>query len=372
MGHLKILFAGGGTAGHINPALAVAGYLKQHAAGTKISYIGTERGLESRLVRAEGYDFHTIDVRGFQRKLNFKNVKANLANVYRVFKASSDARHLLQEIRPDVVVGTGGYVSGPVLREAVKLGIKTAIHEQNAFPGVTTKMLAGNVDRVMLAMPEAEKYLKLKHPPVVTGNPVRGSLFRHSRSQAREILGLDHRPMVLSFGGSLGARPINEAVAGLLQWANHRGECYFYHATGRAGFSHMQDILQQKKVDLADEMIRLSEYIDNMDLLLPAADLVICRAGAITLSELECCGKAAILIPSPYVAENHQYHNAMTLVKRNAAAILEEKDLTGETLTAKVRELLARPEALQQMGSNARSCAITDASKRIAEVILSL
>ena len=369
---MKILFAGGGTAGHINPALAVAGYIKQRIPESEISYIGTERGLESRLVRAEGYDFRTIDVRGFQRKLTFKNVKENLFNVYRVFKSSADAKQILRQIAPDIVMGTGGYVSGPVLREAVKLGIKTVIHEQNAFPGITTKMLAGNVDRVMLAMPEAEKYLKFKNPPVVTGNPVRGSLFRYSRSQAREILGLDQRPMVLSFGGSLGARPINEAVAGLLQWANHRGNYYFYHATGKAGFSHMQDLLQEKKVDLSDEMIRLAEYIDNMDLLLPAADLVVCRAGAITLSELECCGKAAILIPSPYVAENHQYHNAMTLVKRNAAAILEEKDLSGQTLTEQVRHLLEHPDLLAQMGANARAHAITDASKRITDAILTL
>lgn len=369
---MKILFAGGGTAGHINPALAVASYLKQHNDGIEISYIGTERGLENRLVTAEGYDFHTIDVRGFQRKLTLKNIEANIENVHRVFKASSDSKGLLKEIAPDVVVGTGGYVSGPVLREAAKLGIKTAIHEQNAFPGVTTKMLAGRVDRVMLAMPEAEKYLKLKHPPVITGNPVRGSLFRYSYNQAREILGVDDRPMVLSFGGSLGALYINEAVAGLLKWANHRDECYFYHATGKSGYSHMQDILKQENVDLSDGMLHVTEYIDNMDLLLPAADLVICRAGAITLSELECCGKAAILIPSPYVAENHQYHNAMTLVNRNAAAILEEKDLTGDTLTAKVRELLDNPARLRQMGENARTCAITDATERIAEVILSL
>lgn len=369
---LKILFAGGGTAGHINPALAVAGYLKDHFSETEVYYIGTERGLESRLVRAEGYGFYAIDIRGFQRKLTVKNIKDNMLNCYRVIKSSSDAKKILKQLAPDIVVGTGGYVSGPVLREAVKLKIKTAIHEQNAFPGVTTKMLAGSVDKVMLAMPEAEKYLKPKNIPVVTGNPVRPSLFRYSRQQARELLKLDQRPMILSFGGSLGARPINEAIAGLLKWANNQNQYYFYHATGKAGFSHMQDVLREKNVDLSDDMIRLSEYIDNMDVLLPAADLVICRAGAITLSELECCGKASVLIPSPYVAENHQYHNAMTLVKCGAAAIIEEKDLTENALIHKVKSLLESPVKLRQMGEHARASAIMDANKRIADVILSL
>lgn len=369
---MKVLFAGGGTAGHINPALAVAGYLKDRIPEIEIYYIGTERGLESRLVRAQRYDFRAIDVRGFQRKPTLKNLKDNALNVLRVIKSSADARRILKEIKPDIVMGTGGYVSGPVLREAVKLGLKTVIHEQNAFPGVTTKMLAGSVNKVMLAMPEAEKYLKVKEKPIVTGNPVRPSLFHYSKEQAREMLGLDNRPMILSFGGSLGARPINDAVTGLLKWANNTGKYYFYHATGKAGFSRMHDLLEKKGVDLSDEMIRLSEYIDNMDVLLPAADLVICRAGAITLSELECCGKPAILIPSPYVAENHQFHNAMTLAERNAAYVLEEKDLTEDALISRVEAMLSDTSQLEKMGDNARSCAIVDANKRITDVILTL
>lgn len=369
---MKILFAGGGTAGHINPALAVAGYLKDRINEIEIYYIGTERGLESRLVRAEGYDFRTIDIRGFQRKPTVKNIKDNVINVFRLIKASSDAKTILKEINPDVVIGTGGYVSGPVLREAVKLGFKTAIHEQNAFPGVTTKMLASRVDRVMLAIPQAEKYLQAKTKPIVTGNPVRPSLFKYSKEQARELLGLDNRPMILSFGGSLGARPINDAVAGLLKWGNNKGTCYFYHATGKVGYPYMNDKLKQKGVDTSDKMIHILEYIDNMDVLLPAADLVICRAGAITLSELECLGKPSILIPSPYVAENHQYHNAMTLVERNAAMILEEKDLSEESLISKVDSILCDADKLSSMGENAKGCAIADANKRIAEVILNL
>lgn len=369
---MKLLFAGGGTAGHINPALAVAGYIKNKFPDTEIYYIGTERGLESRLVREEGYDFHTIDIRGFQRKISAHNIKENIINVGRTVKSSADAKKILKEIKPDVVIGTGGYVSGPVLRSASQLGFKTVIHEQNAFPGVTTKMLSHRVDKVLLAMPEAEKYLKLKNPPIITGNPVRPSLFRYSRNEAREMLGLDERPMILSFGGSLGARPINEAVAGLLKWGNNTDKYYFYHATGKSGNKYTLELLSKLGVDLSDNMIRLSEYINNMDVLLPAADLVICRAGAITLSELECCKKASILIPSPYVAENHQYHNAMTLVERNAADIIEEKDLTAEKLIEKVKAVIDDKDYLKKMGENAGACAIADANKRIADVILSL
>ncbi|MEG1887676.1 MAG: glycosyltransferase, partial [Oscillospiraceae bacterium] len=173
---MHILFAGGGTAGHINPALAVADYLKENISDIKISYIGTERGMESRLVPNAGYDFYTIDVAGFQRKLSPQNIKKNLIAVKKVFSSSREAKRLLKDLKPDIVVGTGGYVSGPVLREAEKQGIKTAIHEQNAFPGVTTKMLASKVDAVMLAMPQAEQYLKIKGSAIVTGNPIRQSL----------------------------------------------------------------------------------------------------------------------------------------------------------------------------------------------------
>ena len=231
---MKILFAGGGTAGHINPALAVAGYIKEKHPDAEISYIGTADKLEAKLVPEKGYDFHTINVAGFQRKLSLKNIARNINAVGKAVSSSLDSKKILKEINPDIVVGTGGYVSGPVLREAHKLGFKTAIHEQNAFPGVTTKMLANRVDRVMLAMPEAKKYLKLKNEPVITGNPVRGELMRITREEARARLGLDSRPLILSFGGSLGARRINEAVSELIKSHNGTEKFYHIHAAGKS------------------------------------------------------------------------------------------------------------------------------------------
>ena len=368
---MHILFAGGGTAGHINPALAIADYIKERHPDAKISYIGTPDKLESKRVPQKGYDFYTIEVAGFQRKINAKNIKRNFDAVIKVITASKRAKDLLKELKPDIVVGTGGYVSGPVLREAAKLGIKTAIHEQNAFPGVTTKMLSGDADAIMLAMPEAEKYLKAKTKPVITGNPVRTELLRMSREEARKILGFDERPMILSFGGSLGARHINEACEELIKWHNGTGKFYHIHGTGKVGFEPMLNNLKEKNITLTDE-VKILEYINNMDVCMAAADLVICRAGAITLGELAICGKPSVLIPSPFVAENHQYHNAMTLKRAGAAEIIEEKDLTGDSLIETVSMLIEHKAKLKAMSNSALSCAIPDANERIYNVIMKL
>ena len=367
---MHILFAGGGTAGHINPALAIAGYIREKHPDAHISYIGTPDKLESKLVPEKGYNFRTISVAGFQRKLSIENIGKNISAATKALTSSVTARKILKEIQPDVVVGTGGYVSGPVLREAAKMGIKTAIHEQNAFPGVTTKMLAPNVDAVMLAMPEAEKYLKLKKKPFITGNPVRQELLKISREEARAKLGLaDNVPMLLSFGGSLGAMRINEAVSGLIKWHNGSDKFYHIHGTGKSGYSDFINSL--KDVNLSDK-IDIREYISDMDVCMAAADLIICRAGAITLSELLACGKPSILVPSPYVAENHQFHNAMTLKRIGAAEIIEEKDLNVDKLIQVVSNLIENKPRLSGMSAAARGGAIIDANERIYEIIMQL
>ena len=370
---MHILFSGGGTAGHINPALAAAQTVKAKHPDAKISYIGTSGRLEAKLVPQAGYDFYKIDVQGFQRSLSPKNIAKNVAAVYKAVKSSSDAKKLLKRLRPDLVVGTGGYVSGPVLRAAQKLGIKTAIHEQNAFPGVTTKMLANGADAVMLAMPEAEKLMKLSKKPIITGNPVRSEFLNITKEEAREKLGLDSRPMIFSFGGSLGAAPINRAVADLMAAHWKSGKYYHFHGAGSGGYKAMKELVASKGVDLGKaDNIRLSEYINDMAICMAAADLLICRAGAITLSELQILGKAAVLIPSPYVAENHQYHNTMTLVNQGAAEVIEEKDLSGETLANQVLGLIDLPELLGEMGKKAGKTAVRDTNERIYNVLMSL
>ena len=368
---MYILFAGGGTAGHINPALAIAGYIREKHPDAHISYIGTPDKLEAKLVPEKGYNFRAVEVVGFNRSLSPKGIVQNVKALSLAASASVKCAKILRELEPDVVVGTGGYVSGPVLREATKLGIKTAIHEQNAYPGVTTKMLAPHVDAVMLAMPEAKSYMKFKTKPYITGNPVRQELLNTSREQARTSLSIDGRPLLLSFGGSLGAKYLNLAVEGLIEWHNGTGRFYHIHGTGKAGYKTMIDDFKEKGITLSDE-IDVREYIKNMNECMAAADLVISRAGAITLSEITAMGKPAILIPSPYVAENHQFHNAMTLKRAGAAEIIEEKDLTAEKLIETVEGLIENKEKLEKMAANAKKIAITDANERIYEVIMRL
>ena len=368
---MHILFAGGGTAGHINPALAIAGYIREKHPDAHISYIGTPNKLEAKLVPEKGYNFRTIEVAGLNRSMSPKGIVKNVKALTMAATASLNSAKILKELSPDVVVGTGGYVSGPVLREAARLGIKTAIHEQNAFPGVTTKMLASKVDAVMLAMPEAEKYMKLKKKPYITGNPIRRELLKISKEEARAALGIGDKPLILSFGGSLGAKYINIAVEGLIEWHNGSGKFHHIHGTGKSGYEPMMNDFKEKGITLSKD-VDIREYIKNMDECMAAADIVISRAGAITLSEITAMGKPAILIPSPYVAENHQFHNAMTLKRAGAAEIIEEKDLSAERLISVVERLIENKPKLEKMSNSAKKIAITDANERIYEIIMRL
>ncbi len=370
---MHILFAAGGTAGHINPAIAVAGVVRAKHPDAKISFIGNKTGMEAKLVVNAGFDFYPVSVAGFQRKINLVNIKRNAEALVKMFTSTVQAGKLLKELKPDVVVGTGGYVSGPVLRKAAKLGIKTATHEQNAFPGITTKALCKLVDEVMVAMPQAIDRLPKDRKYIVTGNPVRQSVIDTKREEARAKLGLDNRPMILSFGGSLGARIINESVAEILAWHGNSGDYYHYHAIGKFGMDFMPDLIRSKGVEYEKlNHLRITEYINDMDLCMAAADLVIARSGAITLSELQVQGKASVLIPSPNVAENHQYYNAKALEDIGAAIVIEEKDLTGEKITEVVKDLLSDPAKLSKMGNFAKTNAIFDANERIYEVIMGL
>lgn len=364
----KILFATGGTGGHINPALAVAGYIRENYPKAEILFVGTADRMEAQLVPAAGYDFKTIEIQGFSRELNFEGIKHNIKTVNLLFKSEGQAKKIIEDFKPDVVIGFGGYVSGPVLSVAARMGIPTAVHEQNAFPGVTNKNLAKKVNVVMLTAPEAEKLLKPKSPCVVTGLPIRGEIISANKEFARAEMKLDSRPLILSMGGSLGARAINEAVKYLILHRFEKKDCYYLHATGKAGASMIDDI--GKDVDLnANPQIMLREYINDMDRCLAAADLVVCRAGASSLSEIQALGKPSILVPYPYAAENHQYYNAKTMSDRDAAILIEEKDFTGERLLSEVEKLFSKPERLKKMGENARAMAILDASQRITECV---
>ena len=370
---MHIVFAGGGTAGHINPAIAVAGYFKRIYPDCRISFIGTKKGLESRLVPNSGYDFYTIDVSGFQRSLSVKNIFKNISAVCKVFTSSISSRKLLKELAPDYVIGTGGYVCGPVLREAAKMGIKTAVHEANSFPGVTIKMLSSVVDRVMVVNEDAAERLSCKNPPVITGNPIRSALTSMTKTEARKKLGIPMTAnVILSFGGSLGARALNEAMFQVIKWNMDNHKYYILHSTGKFGFEVFSKKLSECGYNSLDPKNRVFEYIDNMDVMLSAADIVIGRAGAMTINELQVCGKASILIPSPYVAENHQYYNALTLKNIGAADLIEEKDLSGEVLLELLSELFLDKKVIREMAKKAKESAVTDADRRIVECVLNI
>lgn len=367
---MKVLFAGGGTAGHINPALAIAGYLREKQPDAEILFIGNRGGMEEKLVPKAGFEMKTIVISGFQRKMTPKAMVHNVKTVMRVLSSSHQAKAIIKAFQPDLCVGTGGYVSGPVIRTAMKMGIPAVIHEQNAYPGVTNKMLSGDAARVMLAVSDAQKHLKPNARCVLTGNPIRPDILRQEWESARRRLGVDDRPLILSFGGSLGARKVNEAVADLLTHTIPTGQ--FQHIHGYGQYSRwMPDLLREKGIDPdKTPQLDLREYIHDMPVCLAAADLVISRAGAMTLSEIQATGKASILIPSPNVAENHQYHNAMALVNRGAADIVEEKDLTGDVLWEKVQKIFAQPGGAAQLGEKAAAMAIRNANERIYDVMM--
>ena len=375
---MKFLFATGGTAGHINPALAVASYIRDNYKDAEIMFIGTADHMESRLVPNAGFAFKTIEINGFKRSFSPKAIVANVKTVFKLVKSEQESKKIIRDFAPDVVIGFGGYVSGPVLQEAAKLHIPCCIHEQNAYPGITNKQLAKQVDRVMLTVEDAAKHLDCIHEPTVSGLPVRGELLNKSKKSAREELSVpDGKYLVLSFGGSLGAAPLNDSMFDILLRHADDGSVYHIHSVGTNGAEYLDKFVEKGFERVSDTVVRkgtveVRKYIDNMDVCMAAADLVVGRAGASSLSEIEAMGKASILIPSPYVAENHQFHNAMALVNRNAARIIEEKDLTAESLSNMIDSLLSSQEQLFEIEKNAKSMAVLDSRERIADIIISL
>lgn len=370
---MRILFACGGTGGHINPALAIADTIKKDNGNVEILFAGNPNGMEANLVPKAGYAFVPIIVYGFQRRLNPENIKRNIKAAVCLATSGHVAKKIVKDFLPDVVVGTGGYVSGPVLRAAAKLGVRTVTHESNAYPGVTTKLLARYVDKVLLTAAEAKKYLPEGKNYIVTGTPVRREILSANREEARKKLGVGERVCLLSFGGSLGATPINEAVADVIAHFKGKGTLHQIHATGSYDHEAFPEMLEKRNVKVeGDPHLDIREYIYDMPECIAAADIVLCRSGAATLAELQCAGRASILVPSPYLAENHQYHNAMTLASRNAAIVIEEKDLTGDRLCGILEELAADRGEIANLGRNAASMAIADANKRICNEIYGL
>ncbi len=370
---MKVLLAGGGTGGHINPALAIAELIRERVPEAEFLFVGTPNGMEAKLIPEAGYRLETMHVAGFQRKLTPKNIGRNVKALYYLATSQPRARKIVKQFAPDLAIGTGGYVAGPILHAAAKLGIPCAIHEQNAYPGVTNKMLAKSVDMVMLTVEEALQYMEPKCAHEVTGLPVRGGFSKVDRKAARQHLGFNDDMCILSFGGSLGAGCINETMAEVIKWETREGlSINHIHGYGGMGRESFPTVMEEASIPLKSDRLRITEYIYDMDDCLAAADLVVCRAGASTLAEIEAAGRASLLIPSPIVTGNHQLHNANVLGKAGAAIVMEQKDVTSARIIDAISGLYQDRAQLTQMGENAKKLAITDTNERIFLALCSI
>ncbi|MGN1134577.1 MAG: UDP-N-acetylglucosamine--N-acetylmuramyl-(pentapeptide) pyrophosphoryl-undecaprenol N-acetylglucosamine transferase [Oscillospiraceae bacterium] len=370
---LRVLLAGGGTAGHINPALAIAEIIKSKYPDAEFCFAGNPTKLESKIVPQNGYPFEPFMIEGFQRKLSPENIKRNLKAAYYLSKSGKRAKEIINNFKPDLVIGTGGYVSGPIVRKAAQMGIKTAIHEANAFAGVTTKMLSKNVDVIMLTVAETKNLeADVMKKAVVTGLPVRKAFELKTKTAAKKELGFEQDDIcILSSGGSLGSRVINENMARVFKWYQEKNiKVNHIHSYGTyKGYANYIKQLQNDGVKVkGNPHLIVKDYI-NMPLAMAAADLVITRCGASTLAELEAVGRGAILIPSPMVAENHQYHNGMVLQNAGAGFVFEEKNLQENTIINKLDELISNPEKMAELSANSAKLYIKDTNERILNAL---
>ena len=351
---MKVIIAAGGTAGHINPGLAVAEKIKKEHPDADIMFVGRKQGMEYKLVTQAGYKFSHMEVTGFQRSFSPENIKRNLITVKNLLTANRAADKILNDFKPDLVMGTGGYVSGPIVLRAAKRGIKTALHEQNAFAGVTNKLLSKNVDKVFVATEKASKFMAYPEKCIVCGNPVREEITLADTAKAKEELGVVGKTVVLSFGGSLGAAMVNKAMQHLALHNKNREDIIHFHVVGRYDEGKFVKFLDDNNINNPEKIV-VNEYLYDIAKYMAAADVIICRCGALTIAELSCMGKAAILIPSPNVAENHQFYNGKVLSDIDAAILIEEKDLNEKTITESFEKLYQNPQLIKDMGQRAKT-----------------
>ena len=370
---MKVIFTCGGTAGHVNPALALAQYMQERIENLDILFVGTPDGMERGLVEQAGYAFRGVEVGGFCRSLAPSGIRHNLKSVEHLLAAKGRVRAILRDFPADLVVGTGGYASYPITKYAAQHGIPTAVHESNMVPGLTTKMLEGYVDCVMVGFEECRQHYKHPQKVVVTGTPVRGDFFTLTRAQAREKLGLtDERPLVASFWGSLGARFMNEHMLDFFRLEARAGMPFHHiHAAGKGSWDTMRQTLEAEQLTKTPGL-DVREYIYDMADVMRAADLVICRAGASTVSELTALAVPAVIVPSPYVTNNHQEKNARILEKHGGARVILEKDATGEALYRAAGEILRSPELRRSMSAGMAELGIPDATERIYRTVMAL
>lgn len=371
---MNVIFTCGGTGGHISPAVAVANLLRERDPKGEILFVGAHDGMETDLVPRAGFRLETVKIDNFQRKLTPSGIYHNLRALSYLISSRRQAREIIRGFRPDVIVGTGGYASYPMLHEGAKRGVPTALHESNAVPGLTTRMVMEHVDRVMVSFEESRGSYPHPDKVRVVGMPVSSDFFYQSKAQARRTLGLDDRPLVVSYWGSLGAREMNKKIARFMALECKNGLPFQHiHATGSYGWKWMPKYVSDQGVNLPKTpAIDMREYIYNMPTVMAAADLVICRAGAATIAEVAAAGKPAIFVPSPNVTDNHQEKNARIVEDHGGAIVLREMECDGDSLYQAASSLLSDPEKLQTMGRAVQDLAVPDSAQRILQIITEL
>ena len=368
---MNLIFTCGGTAGHINPAIAVANEMKKRYPNINILFIGAEGKMEEKLVPQAGYELRSLPASGLSRKLNVKGIKQNFYAVKCVLSAVGACKKIYREFKPDAVIGTGGYASFPALYAAQSMGIPTCVHEANALPGVTTKLAANKADRVLVAFEESCRYYKKPEEVRVVGMPIKKEFTETTREEARAALGLaENDKLVVSAFGSLGAKVMNETMADMMALEQKDNFPFRHiHATGSFGKEWMPKRVKDNRVDWENvPNLDIREYIFDMPVLLNAADVVIGRAGSGTCNELGATGAPCILVPSPNVTNNHQEKNARVLETAGAVVMLE-KDVTAEKMYAEVMALLGDDSRRSKTARKLKGLVRADSTDAICEII---
>ncbi len=360
---MKYLISGGGTGGHIYPALAILNEIKLHDKEAEILYIGTKEGLESKLIPKEGIKFKTIRVKGIPRRIN----KNSLIALRELFYGLRESDRIIKDFKPDIVIGTGGYVSGPVVYRAYRNKIPTIIHEQNAFPGITNKILSRFVDKMAVTFDESIKYFKNPDRIIKTGNPIRSKILNIDKDKAYSKLDLDpNKPIILCFGGSGGQKSLNVSIIDMLKNIKIM-DFQLIHITGERFYREFMEEIKPIKID--DRNIKIFPYLHEMAEALNVADIIVTGSGAITLAEISSLGIPSILIPKSYTAENHQEYNARSFEKKDAAIVILENELSGKRLEIEISALLGNKERLKEMSKNSKSLGKANAANEIYDII---
>ena len=370
---MNILFTCGGTDGHVNPAVALARIFQERNPGCRVLFVGADGGMENQLVPKEGYQIRSVTITNFHRSFAPADIAHNLGTLVNMQKSKRQAKEILDEFQPDLVVGTGGYASFPVVNEAARRKIPTAVHESNAVPGLTTKALSQVVDKVMVGFEDSRSYYDDPDKVLVTGTPVRGDFFKYTRQEARAQQGLtDERPLLLSYWGSLGAEEMNRRMAGFIAKECYDGTPFHHiHGAGR-DYGWMKEELARRGLNLEGTGVEVREYIYDMPLVMSAADVVLCRAGASTISEITAIAKPSILVPSPNVTANHQEKNARVLSDQGAAVLLREKGSDEQELYAQAELLLREPRRRSDMIRALNAMSVPDAGEKIYQTLRAL